>query len=137
MLGIFDNNATCSLCKPQLLIYLVLVEPCVLPSCSHLHLQHDEPTPTPSRSFGQCGHVHGAETGTSDTLAQLCCVGQGMRPGAAAVCRALSVPTDAHCSSNATELGPHQSLLTVDCRGNCIAETEGTFGEFSVELASS
>ena len=45
--GIFDNNATCSLCKPQLLIYLVLVEPCVIASCSHLHLQHDEPT-TPS-----------------------------------------------------------------------------------------
>ena len=46
VLGIFDNNATCSLCKPQLLIYLVLVEPCVIASCSHLHLQHDEPTPT-------------------------------------------------------------------------------------------
>ena len=51
VLGIFDNNATCSLCKPQLLISLVLVEPCVIASCSHLHLQHDEPTPTPSRSF--------------------------------------------------------------------------------------
>ena len=92
VLGIFDNNATCSLCKPQLLIYLVLVEPCVIASLfSRLNLQYDEPIPTSSRSFGQCGHVHGAETGTVVTLAQLCCAGQGMHPGAAAVCRALSV----------------------------------------------
>ena len=89
--GIFDNNATCSLCTAQLLISSVLVEPCVIASCSHLHLQHDESTPTRSRSFGRCGHVHGAETGTAVTFAQLCCAGQGMRPGAAAVCRALSV----------------------------------------------
>ena len=48
MLGIFDNNATCSLRKPQLLIYLVLVEPCVIASLfSRLNLQYDEPT-TPS-----------------------------------------------------------------------------------------
>ena len=54
-----------------------------------------------------------AETGSTVTLAQLCCVGQGMCPGAAAVCRALEFR--ANCSTNATGLGPHQSLLTVDC----------------------
>ena len=57
-------------------------------------------------------------------VGQLCCAGQGMRPGASAVCRALEFR--ANCSTNATGLGPHQSLLTVDCRGSCIAETERT-----------
>jgi len=89
--GIFDNNATCSLCTAQLLISSVLVEPCVPPSCSHLHLQHDDQHQHHHVLFGQCGHVHGAETGTVITLAQLCCAGQGMRPGASAVCLALSV----------------------------------------------
>ena len=89
--GIFDTTATCSLCKPQLLIYLVLVEPCVIASCSHLHLQHDDQHQHDHVLFGQCGHVHGEETGTTITFAQLCCAGQGMHPGAAAVCRALSV----------------------------------------------
>ena len=65
-----------------------------------------------------------AETGTVVTSAQLCCAGQGMRPGAAAVCRALEFR--ANCSTSATGLGPHQALLTADCRGNCIAETERT-----------